>query len=373
MQIDTARFSPLLAEERLRDLPYFLSRTAFVVSHKSESIQTLLQVLWYLPIESPIIVVTNCPEQDRQEIETSIRALFTAHRNVYVIHQKDEGVAQFFKFHDAEHILGEDEKVRGGKGEGMYIGTLCALLLRYPQWIVFYDADNLVPCTLLEYTLAIGRLFLSSPASHASLDSDTPPLHDIRICWASKPAMKNGALENTLLGRCTRVISPIFTTLLTEWFGPSHGTITSSTAGEQAMTIQTAATLRFSSGFSVGTLQLLDLCYKALASRGSRSKVLLQQYHSRSPHFQMKKEEEHIGHMIAVSLGSFLVFQDDLPPRVEDHLLRVRDELGLDLACPRVYPPLQSLDLEGDEGFVQHYRVFEETEDRETRLEMTTA
>jgi mannosyl-3-phosphoglycerate synthase len=373
MQIDTARFSPLLAEERLRNLPYFLSRTAFVVSHKSESIQTLLQVLWYLPIESPIIVVTNCPEQDRQEIETSIRALFTAHRNVYVIHQKDEGVAQFFKFHDAEHILGEDEKVRGGKGEGMYIGTLCALLLRYPQWIVFYDADNLVPCTLLEYTLAIGRLFLSSPASHASLDSDTPPLHTIRICWASKPAMKNGALENTLLGRCTRVISPIFTTLLTEWFGPSHGTITSSTAGEQAMTIQTAATLRFSSGFSVGTLQLLDLCYKALASRGSRSNVLLQQYHSRSPHFQMKKEEEHLGHMIAVSLGSFLVFQDDLPPRVEDHLLRVRDELGLDLACPRVYPPLQSLDLEGDEGFVQHYRVFEETEDRETRLEMTTA
>ena len=139
------------------------------------------------------------------------------------------------------------------------------------------------------------------------------------------------------------------------------------------MTIHTAATVRFSSGFSVETLQLLDLCYKALASSGSRSKVLLQQYQSQSPHFHTKKDDEHIRHMIAVSLGSFLVFQADLPPRVEDHLLRVRDELRLDLACPRVYPPLRSLDLEGDEGFVRHYRVFEETEDRETRLETATA
>jgi mannosyl-3-phosphoglycerate synthase len=373
MQIDTARFSHILDEDRLRDFTCFLSRTAFVISHKSESIQTLVKVLWYLPIESPIMVVTNCPEQDRQELEISIRGLLTAHRKIYAIHQKDEGVAQFFKSHDVEQILDDDEKVREGKGEGMYIGTLCALLLRYPQWIVFYDADNLVPCALLEYTLAMGRLFLSAASSFASLDSDTPPLHNIRICWASKPSLKNGALENTLLGRCTRVISPIFTNLLTAWFGSSIDRITSSNAGEQAMTIHTAATLRFSSGFSVETFQLLDLCSKALVLRGSRSNVLLQQYQSQSSHFHTKKEDEHIRHMIAVSLGSFLVFQEDLPPCVEDQLLRVRDELRLDLVCPRIYPPLRSLDLEGDEGFVHRYRVFEETENRETRLETTTA
>ena len=373
MQIETVRFSHILAGDQLCDLTYFLARTVFVVSHKTESIQTLVKVLWYLPIESPLIVVTNGPEQDRQEIETGIRECLTAHRNVYVIHQKDEGVAQFFKFHDVGHILGEDGRVRDGKGEGMYIGALCSLLLRYPQWIVFYDADNLVPCALLEYTLAMGSLFLSSPPSYASLDSDTPPLHNVRICWASKPSMKNGALENTLSGRCTRVISPIVTTLLTEWFGWSNDTIISSNAGEQAMTIQTAAALRFSSGFSVETLQLLDLFFQALAARGSRSKVLLQQYQSQSPHFHTKKEDEHIRQMIAVSLGSFLVFQEYLPPRVEDHLLRVRDELHLDPACPRVYPPLRSLDLEGDEVFVSRYRVCEKTEEQETRLEMTIA
>src|SRR5215471_21648244 len=112
MQIDTVRFSHILEGDQLLDTRYFLSRTAFVVSHKTESIQTLLKVLWYLPIESPIIVVTNGPEQDREEIETSIRELSTSHRNVYVIHQKDEGVAQFFKSHGVEQILGDDEKVR---------------------------------------------------------------------------------------------------------------------------------------------------------------------------------------------------------------------------------------------------------------------
>jgi mannosyl-3-phosphoglycerate synthase len=373
MQIDTTRFSHILEGDQLRDITYFLTRTVFVVSHKTESIQTLLKVLWYLPIESPIIVVTNCPEQERVEIETSIRELLSVHRNVYVIHQKDEGVAQFFKSHDVGHILGDDGRVRDGKGEGMYIGALCALLLRYPQWIVFYDADNLVPCALLEYTLAMGSLFLSSPTSYASLDSDTPPLHNVRICWSSKPSMKNGALENNLLGRCTRVISPIVTHLLMEWFGWSNDTIISSNAGEQAMTIQTAATLRFSSGFSVETFQLLDLFYKALTSRGSRSQVLLQQYESQSPHFHTKKDDEHIRQMIAISLGSFLVFQEYLPPRVEDHLLRIREELHLDLARPRVYPPLRSLELEGDGVIMHRYRVFEETEDQETRLELKTA
>ena len=72
MQIETVRFSHILEENRLRDITYFLSHTAFVVSHKTESTETLLKVLWYLPIESSIIIVTNCPEQDQEEIEISL-------------------------------------------------------------------------------------------------------------------------------------------------------------------------------------------------------------------------------------------------------------------------------------------------------------
>jgi mannosyl-3-phosphoglycerate synthase len=373
MQIETVRFSHILEENRLRDITYFLAHTAFVVSHKTESTETLLKVLWYLPVESSIIVVTNCPEQEREEIEISIKEHLTFHRNIYVIHQKDERVARFFQAHGVEHILGNDGKVLNGKGEGMYIGTLAAILLRYPRWIVYYDADNLVPCALLEYTLALGRLFLSAHVPYPFCDSDvSAPLHNIRICWSSKPFMKNGTMENNLLGRCTRVISPVFGDLLEEWFGLLNYRIVSSNAGEQAMTIKTAQALRFSAGFSVETLQLLDLFYKATERRGHQSGVLLQQYQSQSPHFHTKKEDEHIRQMIAVSLGSFLVFQGYLPPRIESHVLRICDELSLDVASPLVYPPLQSLDLEGDEAFVRQYRLFEDTEHRETLLEITT-
>ncbi len=373
MQIETIRFSHILEENRLRDITYFLSHTAFVVSHKTESTETLLKVLWYLPIESSIIVVTNCPEQEQEEIAISIREHLTFHRNVYVIHQKDERIAQFFQTHGVEHILGNDGKVRSGKGEGMYIGALCSILLRYPRWIVFYDADNLVPCALLEYTLAMGRLFLSPFMPYISHESEAAtPLHNIRICWASKPSMKDGVLENNLLGRCTRVISPLFGDLVEEWFGLLNYRIMSSNAGEQAMTIKTARSLRFSSGFSVETLQLLDLLYQATERRGYRNDVLLQQYQSQSPHFHTKKEDEHIRQMIAVSLGSFLVFQGYLPPRIESQVLRICDELSLDVVSPLVYPSLQDLDLEGDEAFVRQYRLFEDTERPEMLLEITT-
>ena len=179
-------------------------------------------------------------------------------------------------------------------------------------------------------------------------------------------------MENNLLGRCTRVISPVFGDLLEEWFGLLNYRIVSSNAGEQAMTIKTAQALRFSAGFSVETLQLLDLLYQAAEKGGQQNDILLQQYQSQSPHFHTKKGDEHIRQMIAVSLGSFLVFQGYLPPRTESHVLRICDELVLDVASPLVYPPLQSLDLEGDEAFVHQYRLFEDTERQGMLLEITT-
>ena len=72
MNIDTVRLSHILETNELTNLNYFLSLIAFIVSHKSESFETLLGVLWYLPVNSPIIVVTNCPERRREEIEKGL-------------------------------------------------------------------------------------------------------------------------------------------------------------------------------------------------------------------------------------------------------------------------------------------------------------
>jgi mannosyl-3-phosphoglycerate synthase len=374
MNIDTVRFSHILETNDLADLDYFLSHTAFIVSHKSESVETLLGVLWYLPVNSPIIVVTNCPQDEIEHIKIGLTEHLPHHKKVYLVHQKDEGIADLFNRCGVNSILGRDGNVVDGKGEGMYIGTLCAFLLGYPEWVVFYDADNFVPSALLEYTLALSRLFMCRGVinrARTDQESDTlvmgrrladwtaPDLHNVRICWASKPALgssppiyRGGNLQEKLLGRCTRVVSPIFSTLLDECFGIRDYTIVSSNAGEQAMTMKTAKTLRFSSKFSVETFQMLDFLFHAQSAN-----AILQQYQAHSPHFHDKKDDEHIKKMIAESLGTFFFFDKWLPRKVKRQLRQVYAELGLEFVSPVVYPALQDLPLVSDETFVSRYMV----------------
>ena len=367
MNIDTVKLSHILEAGEFVGLDSFLSHAAFVVCHKGESVETLRSVLWYLPVDSPIIVVTNCPESRLGEIKTDLVEHLTRHSGIYLVHQKDAAIAGFFRLYGLDHILGPD-----GKGEGMYIGTLCALLLGFPQWVIFYDADNFVPSALLEYTLAMGRLFLSAPAPlQAYPGSDELvaggqvrgvsgyELHNVRICWASKPDMSSSrSLQEKVPGRCTRVVSPLFSTLLEDRFGIHNYAVCSSNAGEQGMTIKTAQALRFSSGFSVETFQLLDFLSQA-AERHIRS-ATLQQYLSKSPHFHEKKSDEHIRRMIAESLGSFFLFEQFLSRRVRHQLQQVYRDLDLELLHPRVYPALQDLAVLVDQTLVDRYKLFED-------------
>jgi len=343
--IDTVKFSHILETDTLDDINYFLSRTAFVISHKSESAETLQGVLWYLPTNSPIIVVTNSPLEEMEHLKHHLKENLVYHRSVYIVHQKDEAVAQFFRASGVHHILGDDSRVIDGKGEGMYVGTLFAALLGYPQWIVFYDADNLVPCALLEYTLAMGRLFTANNANSFYPERTPVDLHNVRICWASKPEIKNGKLQYTPMGRCTAVVSPLFSTLLEGWFGIADYPINSSNAGEQGFSMVAATSLRFSSRYSIETFQFLDLLAKAVGTHDLPRGAILQQYQSKSPHFHTKRDDEHVRGMIAQSLGCFLIFKDQLPYQTEQQLYRICDEMHLDITYPLVYPAIEDLPL----------------------------
>jgi len=153
------------------------------------------------------------------------RAL-TSHTNVYLIHQKDRTFAQFFAEYGVTNILGPDGTIVDGKGEGMYLGALCALMLGAAQWLVYFDADNFMPSALLEYTLALGTLFWSersqdvltqqesgSAAATATISHD---LHTVRISWASKPDLYATAWDTPHLGRCSKVVAPVVNALLAE-------------------------------------------------------------------------------------------------------------------------------------------------------------
>ena len=45
MNIDTVQFSHILETSDLPNLHFFLSRTVFVISHKSEKVKTLREVI----------------------------------------------------------------------------------------------------------------------------------------------------------------------------------------------------------------------------------------------------------------------------------------------------------------------------------------
>jgi hypothetical protein len=124
------------------------------------------------------------------------------------------------------------------------------LLLGYPQWVLFFDADNFVPSALLEYTFALGRLFLSAPmTAHIypggtlAVDGAAPgesdqPLHHARICWASKPSLHESTWPEKVLGRCSSVVSPVVNTLVEDHFGLSNASIAVSNAGEQGRRVR---------------------------------------------------------------------------------------------------------------------------------------
>ena len=183
------------------------------------------------------------------------------------------------------------------------------------------------------------------------------------MCWASKPDLSRRNLQEKVLGRCTSVVSPVFGTLLEDRFGLHDCPIVTSNAGEQGMTIETARALRFSSGFSVETFQLLDLLAKAAEHR-NRS-VLLQQYQTQSLHFHEKKGEEHIRKMLAESLGSFFHFEPLLSRKLRQQLQQVCQDLALELVYPTVYPALQGLPALADATLMHGYQLFQEMERRD--------
>src|SRR5690242_17758599 len=138
MNFDTIQLSHIWDESTIAGLNDFLSRAAFVISHKSEPIEELVGVLWHLPVHTPILVVSNCPVPILEELQHALPQRLPRHRKMYLIHQKDLPMARFLGERGVSQILGEDQRVLSGKGEGMYLGALGVLLLGYPEWVVFF-------------------------------------------------------------------------------------------------------------------------------------------------------------------------------------------------------------------------------------------
>jgi mannosyl-3-phosphoglycerate synthase len=368
MEIETLCLPHLITATRFGDLDYFVRHTAFVVCHKSEPLETLFDVLRYLPEESPRIIVTNCPPHTYAELRYELGRDVALPEATFLVHQKDERIARLFEECGVSHILDASGRVVNGKGEGMYIGALIAALLGMPKWIVYFDADNHAPSALLEYIMAMGQLFTAPTCAEMTLSPTCIgqrrrlrrlPLHNVRVCWASKPVYDGETFvpQPHVAGRCTRVIAPLCDELVrTQHPGIDRALLTPN-AGEQGMTMATAMALRFSAGFSVETFQLLELLFARARCPDVARRVLLQQYTSGSPHFHQKKDDEHIHGMIAESLGSFLAFQRYLPTGMLQHIAELAADMGTRITCPATYPALGRLPLAGYSALPAQFRL----------------
>ncbi len=361
MDIETLRLPSIMDTDRFGDVDYFARHTAFVICHKSEPAHTLLTILRYIPADSPRIIVTNCSPRALPQLRYELSMGLTSRGATYLIHQKDERIAHFFQECGVPHILDASGTVADGKGEGMYIGTILAALLGIAKWIAYFDADNYAPSALLEYILAMGQLFTSSAGVYSSYRGyreypEGAPLHNIRVCWASKPHYDGVTFtpQPHAHGRCTQVIAPLCDDLLRAWMPDLTQQLLTPNAGEQGMTMAAAMALRFSSGFSIETFQLLEL---AFISASATSRVRLQQYLSGSPHLHEKKDEAHIRGMIAESLGSFLAFRRHLPPYLLSRIMELASELDIHPARPTTYPAISRLPLARHGDFPTQFRL----------------
>jgi mannosyl-3-phosphoglycerate synthase len=340
--LHTVKLPHLWQANDLRYLDRFVRKAAFVVCHKSEPINNLWRVLWYLPANAPIIISTNCPLNDLPVLQRELRE-HLPHHHLHVIHQKDPLVARYFAKQGVHNILGNDGLVVNGKGEGMYLGTMVASALG-AEWVVFYDADNLAPSILMAFTMSLSRMFLPShPEAY---------LHNVRINWFSKPDSHNPIVDThkSIMGRCSRVIAPVFDLLVHDWFEGEKRHIITTNAGEQAFTLASLHKMRFSAAFTIETFLLLEL----MSIARENYMVRLDQYLSQSPFFHTKKDDEHIEQMIADSLSSFLPFWDTIPDTVRGAIEYIKRERGLTLTAPNIYPPLDDLDL--SEFIATHHR-----------------
>lgn len=333
----------------------FFSQTAYIISHKDEPVKTLLGVLAFLPMQSIVIIVTNCPAENLAQLKQEV-ASHSAGCEILLVHQKDPVLAAVLRDRGVFSILGKDDLVVDGKGPGMYSGTLCAALLEQrPRWIIFYDADNRVPSALWEYSLAMAQLFLEAEEAQGLCPEDA--LHNVRVCWSSKPDLSKGWSEDedtNLLGRCTREVSPSVHQLFEYWFPGLRSPIITSNAGEEGLSLRAARELEFSSGYSVETVLLLGLLAQALEKHVP---VLFQQYLAKSPHFHEKGGDGHIRKMIAESLGGFVAFSHIVPSEVMQQVELVCDRLGISLVRPQIYPALSTLGLQEDPSFLYRYRL----------------
>jgi len=328
-------------------------RMASVIPCRNERLKILEGVLTGIPHSSMLIFVSNSDREpvdrfmmERDSIERFCRY---ARRSAVVVHQRDPGLGKAFEAAGFPHLLDDSGLVKDGKGEGMIVGIVLALLAAQ-DYVGFVDADNFVPGSVNEYVKVYASDFHLARTRFAM----------VRICWKSKPKVIDGALFFSRWGRTSETTNRFLNLLLASHTGFGTDAIATGNAGEHAMTMDLALRLRLAGGFAIEPFQLLDLFEQfggidpdALGPTEHpdlmREGVQVFQVETCNPHFHEDRGLDHVEEMGSTSLSA-LYHSPAATPQVRT---LIREFTGAEPAVPEPpYPPLAGLDPEVFRGLL---------------------
>ncbi|MHA1239050.1 MAG: mannosyl-3-phosphoglycerate synthase [Candidatus Odinarchaeia archaeon] len=298
-------------------------KLAIVIPVKKERLKLLEGVLTGIPHDCLVIVVSNSPREpaDRFMMEKDALIQFNifTQRPIFLIHQKDPGLALAFRESGYTEILDKQELVRDGKAEAMVTGLMLAKSAG-KEYVGFIDADNYVPGAVNEYVknYAVGFCMANSPYVM------------VRNSWKFKPKISERGLFFRKRGRISEFTNKYLNMLLSVHTGFETDVIKTGNAGEHAMSMKLAEILEYSSGFSIETYEIVYILEEFSGARASAYRDAMEkgveifQIETRNPHFHEEKGDEHLQNMLLASLSviyySFLA-EDTVKSAILDELV----------------------------------------------------
>lgn len=308
------------------EISNILHDLAIVVPIKGDKLKLLEGVLSGIPNECLVIVVSNSPRSpvDRFMMEVEMIRQYSrfVDKKVAIVHQKDPGLADFFKKTSYDSILDSDGNIRNGKAEGMVIGLILAKMY-HKDYVGFIDSDNYIPGAVNEYV----KIFA------AGFGMSSTPYCNIRISWVYKPKIKDNSLQFAKWGRISEVTNKHLNTFLSYITGFETEIIKTGNSGEHALSMPLAERMHFSSGYSVEPYEYIDIFekfggllpsdYPEVMEKG----VEIFQIETRNPHFHEDRGSAHLQEMLHASLGC--VYNSQIcPPPLSKELQEQLERLG---------------------------------------------
>jgi len=309
LELDSGRAKELPLEENIAVqkieedvIKDFEEKMAIVIPIKDERLKLFQGVISGVPHDCLLIVVSNSQRKpvDRFEMEKDALKQFChfTRRQALIVHQKDPCLARALAEAGYTDLLGEDERVRDGKAEGMVTAILFAMIAK-KAYLGFIDADNYFPGAVWEYVKCYAAGFSIAKSPYVM----------VRILWRYKPKISAGMYFKKW-GRVSKITNKCMNSLISTKLGFEVDIIKTGNAGEHAMSLRLAEILTYASGYAVEPQELVSILegFGGVSSQGHQTVpkhgVEVLQIATLNPHLHEEKGSEHLKGMLLPGLGT---------------------------------------------------------------------